>query len=622
MAKRLKLVKKKIRSGLSFFKFIFWSVGILTALFIVLFIGASVYISTNYPPAKLKAMAEDKLSETLKRKVVIGDVYFHVLSGFEVIDLHVGNRAGWADQDFVSAKDILISYHWLPLLSGKIALGEIRLNAAQILIERRGLNQFNVSDMVSGNPVTAMILQTQSSLSWVASADAAILPTTVVSGGKSDLLFSIDDVTISHSVFVYLDETITPLQRTDLNDVNLQVKNISLDGGLSSFSLSLPMAYNHKICQVGLAGSCRYLLTSQSVKDLSVKGKVDDQDFAFTGEVSKMFEDLSPRMDGTASLDMLQLSGLVPESLYAIPKGLVVSGPAKVNFHLSGSVRNGLEIKGTADATDLVVQYQDLFAKAPQTPCRLDFDGVKKQDSWEISSFHAIFKNYALDGAFHYKNGVSYACEVHSKYLSLAVLNDLVPHLKNGKVDGAVVLNLNWNQLLGKPASLNGSGNYAISNGTVKGYAIITFFNTFFKDKEGGITLDNLTGNFTAENTALTFTANGNGKMGQIRANGTLNMQTWLCAPEIKIQSDIHKDFLDSDAIKAQLPDNIKDKFDINLLADSNGTVPLDFRITDDPTKPTLKWLDISRLGNIFLNNYVNQASSNGQNILQGLFGH
>ena len=622
MAKRLKLVKKKTLSGLLFFKFIFWAVGILAVLFVVLFIGASVYISANYPPAKLKAMAENKLSEILKRKVIIGDVYFHILGGFEVTDLHIGNRAGWADQDFVSAKDILISYHWLPLLSGKIALDEIRLDAAQILIEHRGLNQFNISDMVNANPAAAMMPQTPSSFSWVASADAAIPPTEAVSEGKSDLLFSIDDVTISHSVLVYLDETTAPLQRTELTDLNLQVKNISLDGGLSSFSLSLPMAYNDKICQVSLAGSCRYLLTSQSIKDLSVKGKVNDQDFAFTGEASKLFEDLSPRMDGTANLDVLQLSGLVPESLYSMPKGLAVSGPAKVNFHLSGSVRNGLELKGTADAIDLVVQYQDLFAKAPQTPCRLDFDSVKKKDSWDISSFHAVFKNYALDGAFHYKNGASYACEVRSNDLSLTVLNDLVPRLKNGKVDGTVVFNLNWNQLLGKPASLNGSGDYAINNGTVKGYAIITFLNAFFKDKRDGITLDSLTGNFTAKNTTLTFTANGNGKMGQIRANGTLNMQTWLCAPEIKIQSDIHKDFLDSDAIKAQLPDNIKDKFDINLLADSNGNVPLDFRITDNPTKPTLKWLDISRLGNVFLNNYVNQASSNGQNILQGLFGH
>ncbi len=622
MVKRLKLVKKKTPLGLSFFKFIFWAVGILVVLFFVLFVGVDVYISSNYPSTKLKAMVEDKLSETLKRKVIIGDIYFHVLSGFEVTDLHIGNRVGWADQDFVSAKDILISYHWLPLLVGKIALGDIRLNAAQILIERRGLNQFNINDMVSGSPAAVMIPQTPSSFSWVASADAGISPTAVVGESKSALSFSIDAITISHSVLVYLDETTAPLQRTDLNDLNLQLKNVSLDGGLSSFSLSLPIAYNHKICQVKLAGGCRYLLTSQLIKDLSITGKVDDQEFAFTGEASKLFEDLSPRMDGTASLDMLQLSGLVPESLYSMPKGLVVSGPAKVDFHLSGSVRNGLELKGTADATDLVVQYQDMFAKAPQTACRLDFDSVKKQDSWDIASFHAVFKNYALDGAFHYKNGVSYACEVHSKDLSLTVLNDLVPHLKNGKVGGTVVLDMSWNQLLGKPASLNGSGNYAISNGTVKGYAIITFLNTFFKEKGDGITLDSLTGNFTAKNTALTFTANGNGKMGKIRANGALNMQTWLCAPEIKIESDIHKDFLDSDAIKAQLPDNIKDKFDINLLADSNGNVPLDFRITDNPTKPTLKWLDISRLGNIFLNNYVNQASSNGQNILQGLFGH
>jgi hypothetical protein len=171
-------------------------------------------------------------------------------------------------------------------------------------------------------------------------------------------------------------------------------------------------------------------------------------------------------------------------------------------------------------------------------------------------------------------------------------------------------------------AALAGSGNYSITSGTIKGYPVITFVNNYFKDKSNSIVVDSIAGNLNVKNNVVSYTAVGNGKMGQVRANGAQNLSTFFYAPDLRVQCDIHKEFLDSDAIKAQLPDNIKDKFDVNLLADSNGNVPLDFHFTGDPSKISLNSLDLSRLGNVILNNYLNQMGSKGQNILNGLFGH
>jgi hypothetical protein len=101
---------------------------------------------------------------------------------------------------------------------------------------------------------------------------------------------------------------------------------------------------------------------------------------------------------------------------------------------------------------------------------------------------------------------------------------------------------------------------------------------------------------------------------------------TYDYAPDMKVQCDIHKDYLDSDAIKSQMPDSVRDKVDINRLADSNGNVPLDFHFTGNAAQmPGLNCLDVNRLVNNIINSYTNevttQVQQQGQNLLKGLFG-
>src|SRR5665213_349790 len=729
-----------------FLKFIFWAVGAFTALVIVLLAGAWIYISVNYPPAKLKAMATSKLSETLKRKVTIGDVHFNVLNGFVVKNLHVGNRPGWVNQDFVFAKDISISYKLFPLLWGQISLGQIKLIEPEILVERRGLNQFNFSDMTASASAAALVPVQSASFSLISSAEAETAPGSS-QPSKTELLLTIGSVNISHGKLVYLDETLKPAQRSDLTDLNFEVENISLIGGKSTFTLSTPFNVNKTAYQLALNGSYRYFLTSQSIKELSVKGTVNDLGFSLSGDALNMSSDFSPNMDGEASLNMLKFSGLVPANLSAMPKGLTLSGPAKVDFHLSGSMKNGLELKGTADATDLSIQYQDMFVKAPKAACKVDFDAINSGNAYEVKKFHLVYQDWAVDGSFLYKNGISYSGEIHTNDLPLAGLSNDVPRLKNDKIDGTVAMNLTYSQLLNKPGSLKlvgpivlkrigfslpnepyiqnlnaqidanypnfkilnatfngfdgtgvaslllnvgktlaysyafdlknvnaqkainasvdayvtlnpekykdklsltiifaykgtghgtasaemmasaaGSGNYSIANGTVKGYSAITAMNNFFKDKSDQIVIDSIAGNITVKDKIIAYTATANGKVGQVRANGAVNLITYDYEPDMKVQCDIHKDYLDSDAIKAQMPDNVRDKVDINRLADSNGNVPLDFHFTGNATQiPGVNCLDVNRLVNNIINSYTNdvttQVQQQGQNLLKGLFG-
>jgi hypothetical protein len=135
-----------------FLKYILWMAGAFVGLVILLLAAAAIIIPIKYPPEKLKAMASEKLTETLHHKVTIGDVRFNILNGFKITGLKMANRAGWDPTPLVDAKVISISYDLFPLLWGQVSLGEVSLDRPEIYIERRGMNEFNFSDMTGDAP--------------------------------------------------------------------------------------------------------------------------------------------------------------------------------------------------------------------------------------------------------------------------------------------------------------------------------------------------------------------------------------------------------------------------------------------------------------------------------------
>ncbi|HUO57539.1 MAG TPA: AsmA family protein, partial [bacterium] len=413
------------------------------AAFILLLGIAAVVVAIKFPPEKIKAIAIEKLSDTLKRKVTLGDAHFNVLTGISLTDLKISNRPGWAAGNMVAAKEISISYHLFPLLWGQISLGEIKLMEPQILLERRGLSQFNFSDMVGDASATAPAAapapaapakakakpkakaapkkkarkrassglpeERQAFTSFF--ADAAWADTAAAKPSKSALLLSVDSINIVHGKLTYLDETTNPVQKSDLKDLNLRVKNISMVGGKTTFSLETPLNYTNVSYQLSLDGSLRYFLAIQALKELDVKGKVNGVGFRISGSAANLTTDFAPDMDGEMSLNALEVLGLLPKSLAKMPEGLSLTGPAKVDFHLSGTVRSGLQLKGSADASDLAVKYKDLFAKTNKDNCKVDFRSVIGQDgSFDLPEYKLVYENWEVSGAFHHPNNRPWSC--------------------------------------------------------------------------------------------------------------------------------------------------------------------------------------------------------------------
>lgn len=721
-----------------FIKFILIGGGIFVGLILLLLVAAAIIIPIKYPPEKIKAMLVDELSTATKRKVSVGTVHFSLLSGFEITDLAIPNRPGWDPRPMVSAKDISISYHLLPLLWGEVSLGEIKFNQPDILVERRGMNQFNFSDMYADASPAASTPVTESkpkasakpkgktkgkkkgkrqallpkpaeepvAFSLFASpAWADTAPVASAKSSKSSMAFSIDTVSIVHGKMIYLDETDSPQLESDLNDLNVKAKNISTTGGKTTFSIDTPVTYSKTPYQLSVNGGFRYFLSSQSLKELMVKGTINDQGFQVSGEAQSLADNFSPNMDGEASLNTLKFAGLIPKNLYSMPDGLSLTGPAKVDFHLAGTKKTGLELSGTADGTELVIQYKDMFVKTNKTTCKVDFKSINKLDQgiYDLPSFKVTYENWEVTGAFHYQAG-SFSGEVHSKSLPFQGLPGMITKLKNTTVTGEGSLDATFSKVGNSPNSFKangkvvlkgvgislpqepylqdmngtifldgnlvrlpaltfqsfdgtgavgvtyalntqavnfgfnlknvsaqkavnasidayvtknaanykdmisgtmtltysgafkgfsgdqmivssvGSGNYTIEKATVKG-SQIKAINNYFKDKSDEMTFEQIAGNLGMKSKVFSYTANTTGKVGTLRETGGINAADMLYSPNMSIQCDIKKEFLDSNAIQSAVPSEIMtiaqsaEKL-LDFMADDQGNVPIDVIFT------------------------------------------
>ena len=570
---------------------------------------------------------------------------------------------------------------------------------------------------------------------------------------KKSLNVTIDGLNIIHGKMVYLDETAAPVQKYNLRDFNFHIKNISLEGGKTQFTLSTPFDYNKFTYQFSMNGSYRYFLSSQSIKELDLKGSVNDLGFKLSGDALDMTDNLTPNMDGEASLDMLKFSGLVPRNLSAMPPGLTLTGPALVNFHLGGSKKAGLELAGTADASDLVIQYQDVFAKTAKTTCKVNFKSVMSANAYDVPSFSMIYQDWEVDGSFHYPNSGPWSCQVKSKDLPLKGLSDMVPRLKKVAFGGNIALNVAFAESKGKAtpftyngqvalkdisitlpnepyleklnsviyltgnsvripsasfqsfdgtglagvtvnlgaipsytyalrltgvnaqktidasidayvakkdysaykdklygtmnfayaglgrgvsgdlmmASQVGAGNYSLVNAKVKGLSAIKAINSAVKDPSDEIQFDKIDGILGMKNKVFSYTANTSEKVGAMRIKGGINADG-AYTPDMTIECDLHKDYVNSDAIKGQIPAPYRDKFSLDWAADDGGNIPADFKFTGVASENHYQWMPDRLVNNVkkhagqilgqAAQQVIQQNGGNIGNAVKGLFGH
>ncbi|HVM33359.1 MAG TPA: hypothetical protein VMU88_09520, partial [bacterium] len=130
-------------------------------------------------------------------------------------------------------------------------------------------------------------------------------------------------------------------------------------------------------------------------------------------------------------------------------------------------------------------------------------------------------------------------------------------------------------------ANLKGSGNYTLAQARLKGFSVIKSVNQYFKQSSDEIDFDRVVGNLGMKNRVFSYTANCAGKVGSVLVNGGVDCSTLAYSPNMTIQCDLKKDFVNSDAVIAGLPGSLKGQVkNLDWLSDSQGNIPVDLKFT------------------------------------------
>jgi uncharacterized protein involved in outer membrane biogenesis len=189
-----------------------WGLVLLVSL-AVLGVAAAMVVPRLIPWDRVKAQAEQKLSEVLKHRVTIGQVGFKVLRGFEIRDLRVENAAGFSKEPLFTDDLVSVQYRLLPLLLGQVVLKSIRFEKPRLLVERGQDGRLNFADMLpapkpEAEPTTP-----------AARALPANLP----------LELLVSDFTVAQAEFIYRD--LAPRrQEYRISSLDLEVTNLTLAG--------------------------------------------------------------------------------------------------------------------------------------------------------------------------------------------------------------------------------------------------------------------------------------------------------------------------------------------------------------------------------------------------------
>jgi hypothetical protein len=144
--------------------------------------------------------------------------------------------------------------------------------------------------------------------------------------------------------------------------------------------------------------------------------------------------------------------------------------------------------------------------------------------------------------------------------------------------------------------SLKGNGTFKIASASVQGLAMLGGMMDSLKDSPKAVKMDTLDGTLVVADSKVSVTANSSGEFGKVRLNGAVGFDGNY-APEMRVETDIKKEMLDSKKVFGFLPSSLQSRVDVNRAADAQGFIPVDFKFTGAVSSaPGLKALDPTRL--------------------------
>ena len=284
--------------------------GIILLSFFLLVIAAAFILPYLISLDKYKGLIEEKAGQALHRDCSIGKLRISILPtlGARIENVVISNPPGFSQTPLLSLKSLNVRVKVIPLLLGRKEIAGLTLNRPVVFIEKDPQGRLNIPYMEEAGK--------QERKGTLESGKVKTDESKALQG------LSLTKASIKGGKFIYLDRSTTPANRTEIEEIDLDLRDLALDKRIQ-YKLSLQWSPG----EILLAGWVGPLGRTIDLKNIPLKGRLQAN-----------FPDL-------ASL-MKKLSGGGADTL---------QGALKADLNFEGDKGSSFKTKGAITMNDLII---------------------------------------------------------------------------------------------------------------------------------------------------------------------------------------------------------------------------------------------------------------------------
>ncbi|SYZ73369.1 hypothetical protein TRIP_C21487 [Candidatus Zixiibacteriota bacterium] len=478
-------------------KITIWIAAILAALVIIGIAGLTIF----FPKEKVRAMAVDKISAALDRKVTIDGISVSFWGGIGAYleGLKISNPQRFGGPDFVSAKALDVKVAILPLLKKEIQITRL------ILVEPE-INMHKLSDGRSNFKFGAAAPANDNKTSKEEISDETKVAAAAI---------SFDNLRIKDGSIRYLDDSAS--SEAGVDGFNLQSKMETTPAGAyhanGNFNAQTINYSAPGIKLPPLTIAADYDVTADLKANTLVlsdsKIRINDIELALKAGIPNLQTMAYANAEATIGRFELQnVINLLPETMKAKLAAYNLAGETalKVSVKYNKNSVPSLNYDGHADLTNIKISKKDIKGDLEINSAAADF----KTDYLKLIINKGSFDNNPLEG---YVTVNSFnRLNIDAKFkgqLNLALLNAFLPKAGEPKIAGDMTFDITAKGSVKDAANMQVTGSIVVKNGSYSATTLpepVQSFNIDMKLAPGSLSINSLSARFPSSDMNLTGT--------------------------------------------------------------------------------------------------------------------
>jgi uncharacterized protein involved in outer membrane biogenesis len=284
--------------------------GIIMLSFFLLVIAAAFILPYLVNLDKYKGLVEEQLGQALHRDCSIGKLRISILPtlGARIENVVISNPPGFAQTPLLSLKALKVRVKLIPLLFGRKEIAGLSLDRPVVFIEKDPQGRLNIPYMEEAGKTERK----------------GTLESGKVKTDESKALqgLYLSKASLTKGKLIYLDRSTTPANRTEIEEIDLELRDLSLDKKIQ-YKLSLQWSPG----EISLDGWVGPLGRTIDLKNIPLKGRLQAN-----------FPDLDSLMK--------KLSG---------GEAATLQGALKADLSFEGNKGSSFKTKGAITMNDLIV---------------------------------------------------------------------------------------------------------------------------------------------------------------------------------------------------------------------------------------------------------------------------